>query len=100
MNTYLQSTHSEQKPETNFKGCEAGKEKNMINLASILTEKDFTEKEIRLINRHMMNDNRITWDIMSSAWRDSNDILCISYDCIGLWFSYDSIHEQYKKGSF
>lgn len=72
----------------------------MINLASILTEKDFTEKEIRLINRHMTDDNRITWNLMGSAWRDGNGNLCIAYEHVGLWFCYDSIHDQYRPGTF
>lgn len=61
----------------------------MTNLASVLEVADFTKEEIKLVQMHIDNYSEISWENMSSAWRDENGNLCISYEN-GKWYHYNT----------
>lgn len=66
----------------------------MLDLLSILSEVDFTDAEKELIQMHINNYSRISWDTMQSAWRDNEGNLCVKYSTVlgyeSEWYHYNT----------
>lgn len=66
----------------------------MTNLASILEVADFTPEELEIVKIHIENCPEISFDNMSSAWRDEDENLCVSYE-IGKWWHYNGQKKEW-----
>ena len=55
---------------------------------------NFTPAEKELIQKHMKNNNNITWENISKTWKDNNNNLCIRYKIkeneIEEWYHYNT----------
>lgn len=66
----------------------------MLDILSILSEVDFTDAEKELIQLHINNYSRISWDTMQSAWQDNEGNLCVKYSIVlgyeSEWYHYNT----------